>query len=196
MNSWMMIFFAIVFQGCALLSDSVRQDGDIVVKRLRRRVIKLEEQLYRERSAQRELQEENEYLKKEILESSSEKKRLPEAILYRKVLELSRSGDLLSLEKVTELLLKGYPKSAYVDDALYLSGTLALFKGDSVKAQRYLDEIIEKYPLSNRKVSALYGKAMLQNKLGKFDIAKRTMELVVSSYPGSPESTKAVQFMR
>jgi len=110
--------------------------------------------------------------------------------LYSKVLESYRVHNKDELQKAVQILLKTYPDSIYADNALYLSGLLALESNDLARSSAFMDRVLREYPKGNKAVSALFAKAMIEKRGRNFKEAKTLLETIRKHYPGSPEALR------
>jgi TolA-binding protein len=113
-----------------------------------------------------------------------------EHFLYAKVLETYQKRNVAELQKSTQLLLRTYPDSVFADNALYLSGMLALELGDMARASSFMDRVLKEYPLGNKAVSALFAKGVIEKRSKKPNEAHKLFLKVRSLYPGSPEAAR------
>jgi TolA-binding protein len=113
-----------------------------------------------------------------------------EHFLYSKVLESYRRRSAGELQKSTSLLLKNYPDSVFADNALYLTGLLALELGDTTLARTYMNRVLREYPTGNKAVSALFASSIIEKRIGNFQGARVLLEKVRAQYPGSPEAKR------
>ncbi len=72
-----------------------------------------------------------------------------------------------TIEKTTAVIVK-YPRSRYVDDALFMMGASYYYKGDYSRALEKLDFLYFNYPESKFHDDALYYKGLSYYKQGKF----------------------------
>ena len=133
--------------------------------------------------------------KKEITTKEAE---FPEGerLLYDKILKAYRKDKLKKVSQSTELMMKWYPQSIYIDNAVYLMAELALKNGHFAEAIRGFDFVIKRYPLGNKRASALFAKAVAYRRLNLAKQAKRTLYILIKTYPGSPESFRAASELR
>ena len=113
-----------------------------------------------------------------------------EHFLYSKILDTYRSKNSNELERTQALLMKSYPESVFIDNAIYLNGLLAFENGDYKKAVTHFDRLLRDYPRSNKAVAALYARASCEKRLGRVMNAKRGYIQVRDLYPGSPEAAR------
>lgn len=114
-----------------------------------------------------------------------------EEILYTRILENYRKGNIEELQKLANRLAKLFPHSVYCDNALYLTGLAMIEKGLYGPAIKILDRIEEQYPVGNKRVAAIYAKSAIYKKLNLPQLSQMMLEKVVRVYPGTPEALRA-----
>lgn len=114
-----------------------------------------------------------------------------EEILYTRVLEHYRKGDIEELQKLANRLVKLFPHSVYCDNALYFTGLAMIEKGVYGPAIKIFDRIEEQYPLGNKRAAAIYAKSAVYKKLNLPQLSQMMLEKVVRVYPGTPEALRA-----
>ena len=114
-----------------------------------------------------------------------------ERLIYTRVVEAYRKGNLAETLKQRDLLARNYARSVHLDNAYYLSGVLQFQSGRLAEAVRDFGVVEKSYPKSNKRPAAMFAKAMTYEKLGLRPQAKRLMQLIVKEYPGSQESQRA-----
>jgi TolA-binding protein len=72
-----------------------------------------------------------------------------------------------AIEKSVNVIVK-YPRSRWVDDALFIMGASYYYKGDYNRALEKLDVLIATYPDARNYNNALYYRALCQYKQGKY----------------------------
>lgn len=75
-----------------------------------------------------------------------------------------------AIEKSVNVIVK-YPRSQWVDDALFIMGASYYYKGDYNRALEKLDVLVATYPGSRNYNNALYYRALCQYKQGKYSPA-------------------------
>jgi TolA-binding protein len=111
--------------------------------------------------------------------------------LYFSIVEYFKKGNETQLNRTLRKLLNKYPHSAYADNALYLSGQLALKNLDYTSALQQFNRIMYQYPNSNKAISALYSKGLVYKSMNLHPEAARVFSRVKAKYPGSAEATQA-----
>lgn len=114
-----------------------------------------------------------------------------ERLLYTRVVEAYRKGNLTETLKQRDLLARNYARSVHLDNAYYLSGVLQFQNNRLAEAVRDFGVVEKNYPKSNKRPAAMFAKAMTYEKLGLPAQSKRLMQLIVKEYPGSQESQRA-----
>ena len=100
--------------------------------------------------------------------------------------------------KVTELnsLIRKYPKSNYVDDALYEMGRSYVALNDLDNAIRKYKTIKEKYPTSSYSKKAMLQLGLVYYNANDYDNSMAFYKRVVNEFPGSQESTESLLGIR
>ncbi len=93
-----------------------------------------------------------------------------------------------TIEKSTAVIVK-YPRSRYVDDALFMMGASYYYKGDYSRALEKLDFLLANYPESKFYDDALYYKGLAYYKEGKFAQATISLKEAQSSKQFSVKSS-------
>ncbi len=123
--------------------------------------------------------------------SGKDYKKISEEALYAEVIAAYKNGNMIALKARTLTFLKRFPKSQFADNALYLSGLMALQNKSYPEALRDFQKISRNYPHSNKAVSAQFSKAITYKKLNLSAESRRVFKEVMTKYPGSPESFRA-----
>lgn len=123
--------------------------------------------------------------------SGKDYKKISEEALYAEVISAYKSGNEIALKARTQTFIKRFPRSQFADNAIYLSGLMALQNKSYPEALRNFQKISKNYPNSNKAVSAQFSKAMTYKHLNLAAEAKRVFKEVMAKYPGSPESFRA-----
>ncbi len=110
--------------------------------------------------------------------------------MYEASLAQLRRGSLGTARLGLRELLRTYPTSERVPDALYFIGqSYAAENPDSAAA--YYGQVAEKYPQSPRAASAVYNLGLLAERRKDTTRAKEAFQRVVQSYPQSDEAALA-----
>ena len=91
-----------------------------------------------------------------------------------------------------QLLLRYYPKSKYIDDALYLIGLSRFHRGEFVQAQASLEELIQRFPATEYKEGALYHMGLAAIRQDDAPAAARSFAQLESEFPNSNLNVEAV----
>jgi len=112
--------------------------------------------------------------------------------LYQKAVILgiqNKTGDkIFTLQKI----FNQYPKSIYLDDALYEAANASLIKGDNEQATIWYKKIINDYPSSSYVKKAMLGLGLVQYNSKQDEAAVATYKSVVTRFPNTPESKEAL----
>ena len=95
-----------------------------------------------------------------------------------------------------ERLVKNYPNSQYVPQALYEIGHTYQQTGSPDKAIGYFDQMIEMYPASDLARRAAVETALIHYQNDNYDEAIRMYKKVINDYPGSNEARTAMSDLR
>ena len=120
----------------------------------------------------------------------------PDYSIYQKAISL---GILKQHEtKITELngLINKYPKSNYVDDALYEMGKSYVSMGDLNNAIRKYKTIKEKYPTSSYSKKAMLQLGLVYYNSNDYDNSMAFYKRVVNEFPGTQESIESLLGIR
>jgi cellulose synthase operon protein C len=94
-----------------------------------------------------------------------------------------------------ETLLKRFPQSKHVPQALFYRGECLYARGKKEEATRMYSELLAKYPDDKLVVDALYALGVSQEETGDFTAAGRSYEQFFSKFPDNPLATE-VQMRR
>jgi len=100
-----------------------------------------------------------------------------------------QSPDLGNLNKsidYSKKLMANYPKSKWVDDAIYLTGRSLYAKGEDDKARKTFTELADKFPNSPYLDDALYYTAETYRRGHKWDAAEVYYDSLRRTFPKSP----------
>ncbi|HEX7077733.1 MAG TPA: tetratricopeptide repeat protein [Candidatus Eisenbacteria bacterium] len=83
-------------------------------------------------------------------------------------------------------VIADYPKSKYVDDALYLMGAALYGKGDYTGSIRRLDDLVSRFPKSPYVPDARFVQGLAYLKRKDYDLADSVFHAVDAAYPNFP----------
>jgi tol-pal system protein YbgF len=110
--------------------------------------------------------------------------------IYEASLAQLRRGSLATARLGLREMLRQYPTSERVPDALYFVGqSYASENPDSARA--YYSQVVERYPKSPRAASALYNLGLLAERRKDATHAREAYQRVVQQYPQSDEAALA-----
>jgi len=112
--------------------------------------------------------------------------------LYQKGLAqgaLARFNDKIS---TLNHLTKHYPRSRWVDDALYEMATSSILQNDNRGALVYFDKLIKKHPKSNYVKNSLLKTGLIYYNNDQNIKAIKALKKVIDNYPGTQESINAL----
>ena len=101
-------------------------------------------------------------------------------------------GDLSGKNKSLEKLISKYPKSAYVDDALFQIGTNYQEQGQLAQAKTALDKIITSHPESNLYNQSLLKLGLLHYNMEDYDASIKYYKDVFQHNPDEVEAQAAL----
>jgi tetratricopeptide (TPR) repeat protein len=93
--------------------------------------------------------------------------------------------------KDLQFLIIGYPKSIYLDDALFELGQAFLMKNDNEKALEYFIKLSQEYENSSLVKKALSKQALIYYNTDKDKEAIDIYESIIEKYPNTEESNQA-----
>jgi tol-pal system protein YbgF len=111
--------------------------------------------------------------------------------LYYQAQSDAQLGQMTSLQRNVELMLKGYKESPLTINALFLLGETFYEQKQYLKAAEQFDRLYKTFPDGNKAVPALFKLGLCYEQLGKTNEAKQAFNNVVSIYPGSREAMLA-----
>jgi TolA-binding protein len=129
---------------------------------------------------------------------NSKKDNFPEGerLVYERVIQSYRKGDLVELNKQRKLLQDKYPTSAHIANAFYMTGALEYQQNHLGEALQAFDEVVNHFVQSSKRSTALFAMAMTYKKLGLPKQADAVFHRVIQLYPGSPDSKRAWMELR
>ncbi len=87
-------------------------------------------------------------------------------------------------------LIKQFPKSKHVADALYFQGESLYAQGKKAEAAASYDQLVKEHPKSPRRADALYALGVAQEELSKFTDAGATYDAFQKEFATSPLATE------
>lgn len=107
--------------------------------------------------------------------------------------ELSRSeGDSSGHDRLVAEMVNHFPKSRWLEEALYSGGNMYLLKHDSTRAAERYAQLTQMFPTSTYAPSAHWRWAWMNYRMRRFPEAARLMEEQVHSYPAGIEAPAAL----
>jgi TolA-binding protein len=100
--------------------------------------------------------------------------------------------------KITTMqrLISQYPRSQYVDDAIYEIANAHFLAGDNARAMAHFDKLINDHPSSSYVRKSLLGKALVHYNRKEDSQAILSYKQVIEKYPGSAEAKEALAGLR
>ena len=116
----------------------------------------------------------------------------PDALFMMAALCSDRLGDLDRAMDIYEDMLRRYPDSDKLSQAILAMGQLSFQRGDLDRARQFFSRVIEEYPReSEAGATAQYALALSYEFEGDWDKALNEFRWVVDNYPGSREAFAA-----
>jgi TolA-binding protein len=119
-----------------------------------------------------------------------------EKLVYARIQDSYRKGDIEEVSKQRKLLEKNYPQSIHLDNAYYLLGALEFSQDHLGEALREFDAVVNRFTQSNKRPAALFAMGMTYKKLNLPKQALAVFQRVINIYPGSVESQRAWMELR
>ena len=91
-----------------------------------------------------------------------------------------------------QLLLRYYPKSKYIDDALFLIGMSRLYRAEYIQSRASLEDLVERFPKSSYVEPALYWTGVAALKQGDAAGAAQAFGKLAEKFPESKLNVEAV----
>ena len=101
------------------------------------------------------------------------------------------AGFQKSIEK-SQLLMRYYPDSKYVDDALFLMGMARFHRGEYVQARAAFEDLFDRFPKSEYIERARYWNGYAALRQGDVGAAAQAFERLASDFPDSKLNVEAV----
>ena len=115
----------------------------------------------------------------------------PDAQRQYLLLEMERP-DATRVEQTLSSLRGSYPRSPWLEEALYSAANMYLLRPEYEHAAALYGEIAQRFPAGKYAASAHWKSAWLQFRLGKNDEARRLFEKQVELYPSSNQVVPAL----
>ncbi|MFI5219335.1 MAG: tetratricopeptide repeat protein [Bacteroidia bacterium] len=112
--------------------------------------------------------------------------------LFQKGMIQGIEGNIKTKESTMTQLATKYPKSSYVDDAVYERGSALLALNENSEAEYQFRKIINSYPQSNYVKKAKLNVALIYYNDKKDEQALNVFKQVIKDYPSTPEATEAL----
>lgn len=112
--------------------------------------------------------------------------------LFQKGMIQGINGSIHAKETTMAQLISKYPKSTYVDDAVFERGSALLVLNESDEAESQFRKIISTYPQSNYVKKAKLNIALIYYNDKKDEKALDMFRQVIKDYPSTPEATEAL----
>ena len=107
--------------------------------------------------------------------------------------EISRSeGDRSGHDAIIDQMIKRFPTSRWLEEALYSGGNMYLLKHDSQQATFHYAKLVEMFPNSTYAPSAHWRAAWMNYRLRNYSEAARLMDEQIQRYAGGIEVPSAI----
>lgn len=116
--------------------------------------------------------------------------------LYYKSLSEGARGDYNRKIEVLKTLVSNYPKSGYVDDALYEIAMTYIMLNQETQALSWFDRLIRDYPTTTKATQAWLRKGFIFYNNDDNKQAINAFKYVVEKYPGTQESQEALAALK
>ncbi len=113
-----------------------------------------------------------------------------EDLFYTRIITAYQKNHIETLKRILATFEAQFPKSLYLDNALYLLGRLHLNQKQYHEALKTFQKILKDFPKGNKLKAALFAKAILYQRMGIYDLAKKTLDQIPKLYPGSLEAQR------
>lgn len=116
--------------------------------------------------------------------------------LYYKALSEGARGDFSRKTDILKILINNYPKSGYVDDALYETALAYILINQENNALVYFDKLIQGYPSSAKAIQSSLRKGFIYFNRNDYNNAISSFKNVIEKYPGTQESQEALAALK
>ncbi|MBR5296656.1 MAG: tetratricopeptide repeat protein [Parabacteroides sp.] len=116
--------------------------------------------------------------------------------IYQKGFLLGLQKDYNGKIQAMDRLIKEYPESQYVDDALYEKGRSYVLLENNLSASQAFEKLIREYPQSSLARKAGIQLGLLYYNTNQPEKAVMAYKQVISNYPGSDEAKVALQDLK
>lgn len=212
-------FLGVALVGLSSCANFSKKSTAQVEKKQERRMAKLRKQLVQTRYQNQILKEENVVLRElakideaalkahkrksyrrtkakyKSISAKTASQYAGEDLLYIKVTEAYKEKDLQRLLKRAAVLKRRFPRSRFLDRAMFLHGDLLQQRGLHAKALEVFDRLLKQYPRTSRMPAVLLGKGRSYEKLNVQGTAVGFYKKVLKRFPGSKESLQAKSYL-
>jgi TolA-binding protein len=116
--------------------------------------------------------------------------------LYYKALSEGAKGDFNRKIDVMKILIANYPKSIYIDDALYETAMAYILLNQENQALVYFDKLVQGFPTSGKAIQASMRKGFIYFNRNDYDQAISSFKHVVEKFPGTQEAQEALAALK
>jgi len=116
--------------------------------------------------------------------------------LYYKALAEGAQGDWKRKTDILKVLINNYPKSGYMDDAIYETALAYILLGKEEQALVYFDQLIRTFPSSAKAIQSSLRKGFIYFNNNDYQNAISSFKRVVENYPGTQEAQEALAALK
>lgn len=116
--------------------------------------------------------------------------------LYYKALAEGAKGDFSKKADILKILINNYPKSGYIDDALFETALAYVLLNQENQALVYFDKLIQGFPSSGKAIQSALRKGFIYFNRNDYDQAITSFKNVIEKYPGTQESQEALAALK
>jgi len=116
--------------------------------------------------------------------------------LFQKSVAYGGKGNFSQKATLLRDFITRYPRSAYIDDAVYELATTYLILNRDEEALTYFKKIIDDYPTSKHVKNAFLKSGLIYYSNDNNELAISTLKSVIERYPGSVESKEALESLQ
>jgi TolA-binding protein len=116
--------------------------------------------------------------------------------LYYKALSEGAKGDFSGKAEVLTVLIKNYPKSGYVDDALFELAMAYVLRNQENQALTWFDRLIKDFPNSTKATQAWLRKGFIYYNRDDNTQAISAFKYIIEKHPGTQESREALAALK
>jgi len=116
--------------------------------------------------------------------------------IYKMAEDAFNQRDMARASALLDQLVKSYPNSPLVPEALFWQAQATAQQGDYGKAALISQDLIQKFPNNPKVPSAMLTQSLAFRKLGKAQAAQTVLQEVIKRFPNTPEARSAQAQLR